>query len=266
MKLLAIYTASLLPALLIAFTGLRAQDGSQQAITSAGGSSKAISGYTVDYTVGQPVIATFQNGNKNAVTQGIQQPLYEPDFPIAPTILWADKGDETTGLGWFCASEYHNAWFYIERSADGKDFQVIDSLPTNIPNGTTPLPHDYYKTDLQPMHGYNYYRIRQLNSFGGISFSNTVRVNFVGKPWRIWAYPNPVHSTLHLKIFSDVNTRGILRMTNLSGKELIQTVVSLEDGYNDLTLPMENATNGMYILSISDLNSSREVIDKIIKL
>ena len=50
-----------------------------QVIGSAGGSSKALGSYTVDFTVGETVIATA--GADPSCTEGFQQPLTARDLP-----------------------------------------------------------------------------------------------------------------------------------------------------------------------------------------
>ena len=51
----------------------------QQVVGSAGGSSKALSGYTIDFTVGETVIATA--GTDPSCTEGFHQPPTTRDLP-----------------------------------------------------------------------------------------------------------------------------------------------------------------------------------------
>jgi hypothetical protein len=51
----------------------------QQVIGAGGGSSKAVSGYTIDFTVGETVILTA--GSDPSCTEGFHQPLTARDFP-----------------------------------------------------------------------------------------------------------------------------------------------------------------------------------------
>jgi hypothetical protein len=51
----------------------------QQVVGAGGGSSKAIGGYTIDFTVGETVILTA--GTDPSCTQGFQQPLTIKDLP-----------------------------------------------------------------------------------------------------------------------------------------------------------------------------------------
>jgi hypothetical protein len=51
----------------------------QQVVGTAGGSSKALTGYTIDFTVGETVVATA--GADPSCTEGFHQPLTARDFP-----------------------------------------------------------------------------------------------------------------------------------------------------------------------------------------
>lgn len=74
-------TFVILVVLLFAATAIQAQ----QVVASAGGSGK-ITGYSVDWTLGEPVIETVK-GTNNMLTQGMHQTkllvtaVYEIDFP-----------------------------------------------------------------------------------------------------------------------------------------------------------------------------------------
>jgi hypothetical protein len=67
----------------------QAQTLGAQVIGAAGGTSKAVSGYTIDFTVGETVIVT--GGTNPSCTQGFQQPSTVKDFPK----------DSTQGPGWY---------------------------------------------------------------------------------------------------------------------------------------------------------------------
>ena len=76
-----IYVLLLLTALSFFYKG-QAQT-TQQVIGAAGGSSKAVGGYTIDFTIGETVILTA--GTDPSCTQGFHQPSTTRDFP-APVI------------------------------------------------------------------------------------------------------------------------------------------------------------------------------------
>ena len=71
--------------LLLAFYKGHAQTAGAQVIGAAGGTSKAVNGYTIDFTVGEAVIVTA--GTDPSCTQGFHQPSTVKDFPVDSTLL-----------------------------------------------------------------------------------------------------------------------------------------------------------------------------------
>ncbi|MCC3154536.1 T9SS type A sorting domain-containing protein [Hymenobacter sp. BT770] len=79
---------------------------------------------------------------------------------------------QTVLLRWATASEKNNASFTVERSADGKTFSTIRTVPGA---GNTQARTNYELADEHPMSGTGYYRLRQ-NDFDGASTYSLVRV------------------------------------------------------------------------------------------
>ena len=93
----------------------------QQVIGAAGGTSKAVSGYTIDFTVGETVILTA--GTDPSCTEGFHQPLTARDLPDSNLI----------NVGWYIkvypnpVHDQLTIHAYMDRS--GKlDLRLIDIL------------------------------------------------------------------------------------------------------------------------------------------
>jgi len=91
----------------------------QQVIGAGGGSSKALAGYTIDFTVGETVILTA--GTNPACTEGFHQPLIARDLPDSNLI----------NVGWYIKvfpNPMHDQLkihAYMDKSGD-LDFRLID--------------------------------------------------------------------------------------------------------------------------------------------
>lgn len=93
----------------------------QQVIGAGGGSSKALGGYTIDFTIGETV--TLTAGTDPACTEGFQQPSTARDFPDS------NRG----GSGWY-VKVYPNPMHeqlqihaYMDKAGD-VDLRLIDML------------------------------------------------------------------------------------------------------------------------------------------
>lgn len=250
---------------LLFFSVTNAQTADPQVVAAAGATSKAISGYTIDFTVGEAVITTA-GSNTTVLTQGFNQPLRVEDYPMASLTLTGTAKSNYIQLDWTTTTETNNAWFYIERSADGIGFETIDSVATKAPNGTSTSPLNYTYADLQPLSGNNYYRLRQVNAYGSIQYSATIMVNFTtAATWRVQVYPNPVSHTLHLKLFAEQATRAKIYITGINGQIELYKFIDLPAGYSDQTIEVSRFTPGVYILSVRELFTRRRLNVTILK-
>lgn len=99
-------------------------------------------------------------------------------------------------LYWQTTAEYQNDHFLVERSADGINFTSIGRLEGQ---GTSNLPHSYQLKDRQPLHGVNYYRLRQVDYDGRFAFSQIIAVKF-DQPVNILAFYQPSTNDVNIKI------------------------------------------------------------------
>jgi len=94
-------------------------------------------------------------------------------------------------IKWSTASEINNDYFNIEKSQDGKNFEVIGSI-----NGseTSNIQHDYSFIDENPVKGTAYYRLKQTDYDGKYEYSYIVAVLYINNKdteCKLNVYPNP---------------------------------------------------------------------------
>ena len=79
-------------------------------------------------------------------------------------------------LEWQTATESHNAQFVVERSGDGRTFSTIRTVAGA---GDSRSPIDYATTDVAPLRGQSFYRLKQVDFDGTFEYS-PVRAVFMG--------------------------------------------------------------------------------------
>jgi hypothetical protein len=240
-----------------------AQQANPVVIASGGSSSKAITGYTIDCTVGEVVIATA--GKEVVCTQGMHQAYSVADYPSTGFTLSATAGDKNVLLSWKTTAEINNAWFFIERSTDGIVFKVIDSVRSLAPNGNSSAPLLYHYVDQQPVQGANHYRLRQVSLNGAIRYSNTVQISFVISSWFVQVYPNPVQTTLHVKLYIDKPTMVKYMLYTATGQQLLMQTKQYAVGYHDETFNVSALKSGMYVIAVRELFTDRRLNVKVFK-
>lgn len=114
---------------------------------------------------------------------------------------------------WRTASEINNSGFEVERSSDGVNFEKIGWVEGN---GTTNVEHYYLFTDEAPNHGWNYYRLKQIDHDGKFEYSRFIPV-FADDLPQVEIYPNPFRDHLYLsRISTDLPVE--VTLTNVLGQ------------------------------------------------
>ncbi|MEQ9298621.1 MAG: T9SS type A sorting domain-containing protein, partial [Cyclobacteriaceae bacterium] len=126
-----------------------------------------------------------------------------------------DKG--AVDLDWATATEINNEYFEVQRSQDGKDWEVIGVV---MGAGTTVEEQVYDFTDFKPYVGNSYYRLRQVDYDGQFAFTDIILVNVRLEPISFNVYPNPVRD-----VFT-VDIKGIN-----ANEETPYTIISLQGAY-----------------------------------
>ena len=126
-------------------------------------------------------------------------------------------------LNWKTASEQNNTGFDVERSADGRYWSKIGFIPGKI-NSAVPTPYSY--TDLSPLKGLSYYRLKQIDLDNKFSYSRTVQINgLTTDEASVW--PNPVTNMLNIGINERYrNEKVYLTVTDMKGTVLVSRTVT----------------------------------------
>lgn len=132
--------------------------------------------------------------------------------------------NQTALLLWKTASEHHNAGFDIERSADGKTWEMIGFAAGQ---GNASEEHVYRFTDARPLPGDNYYRLAQLDMDGERTYSD-IRILAVAGSEKagLQVFPNPVtQGELTVQLSGEPDENTVLHVYSDDGRLLLQQPV-----------------------------------------
>jgi len=200
-------------------------------------------------TVGQTYIIVV-DGNAGSIctweftaTGGIILPIELTDFQA---VLVDNSAVE---LNWMTTSESNNDFFTIERTVDGKDFEVV-GVVDGAGNSTIIL--DYKLVDKNPSTGSNYYRLKQTDFDGNHTYSDLVAVEVPVNFTDVGVFPNPVKGNGYLMFNSNTAEATKIVVFDVAGKRIFSKNYNSVKGNNKLIIPTDNLTQGMYLLSVSD--------------
>jgi hypothetical protein len=112
--------------------------------------------------------------SSNQFTDAGFSPLTMSALPVTLLNFSACLRDNATVLNWTTASEENNAYFTIERSADGMRF---DPILTRDGAGNSNKKIDYVAYDENPVTGTSYYRLKQTDFNGKSETFNMVAIH-----------------------------------------------------------------------------------------
>jgi hypothetical protein len=130
--------------------------------------------------------------------------------------------NQNVELSWSTMMESNVDYFEIQRSGDGMNFEDIDSVQSQMKISTNVYQLQYNYTDIHPLMGTSYYRIKVVGKNGYINQSPVVQIiNIPSEGTRI--YPTLIQNNM-VFVESDKNLRSAkLEFFDLSGKKISET-------------------------------------------
>jgi parallel beta-helix repeat protein len=144
-------------------------------------------------------------------------------------------------LNWDTEAEVNTNFYQLEKSADGKNFQLLTNVvATNKPQ--------YDFLDPNPVTGKNYYRLKQIATGGEATLSKSIMVNY-HKAMKLDINPNPVVNSMVFTM--DRMITGIAHVTiqTISGITIMNQQLSVAGGY--ATVSVNHLKPGAYLVTVT---------------
>jgi hypothetical protein len=158
------------------------------------------------------------------------------------------EGETQVRLQWITQSENENAFFTLQRSGNGIQYDAIQQIASSGNNHGG----NYQYMDSHPLPGINYYLLSQTDLDGKVQHLGVKAVT-LGSLDGITIRPNPVQTDL--LVFSlELPTyfEGTLEILNTDGQKIVTQALSLEKGSQTLQQPLGPIPSGVYFLQLSD--------------
>lgn len=156
-------------------------------------------------------------------------------------------------LTWATASEQNNSHFEVEMSRNPKSgFEKVGRVDSKGSNSMTRLDYEFTHR-LGNLTGTIYYRLKQVDVDGTTDYSKVVAVNVKAREvlQQVLVAPNPINYNSKLYVSAEVSGKANLVVYSMTGKKVYAKEVELQEGPNEVQLPVyEKLNKGMYILSV----------------
>lgn len=173
-------------------------------------------------------------------------------LPVELLHFYVAKEENTSLLRWETASETNNAYFDVQRSADGKNFYSISKVE-GAGNSTQNIAYSF--VDESPVSGKNYYRLQQVDFNGDSEYSAVETVDF-GMLNTVTIYPNPAKDVLNME--TNLKDATVI-IRDVSGKMVaVHKILSEQSMIN-----VSRLAAGSYLVEIIDETTTQRTFRKL---
>lgn len=180
-------------------------------------------------------------------------------MPVELTSFRATALTDVIELSWTTASETNNDGFEIERSKDGITWEKIFFEKGK---GTTNLINEYRYSDLSPIIGVNYYRLKQIDLDQKFEYSSIVAIDFLQKKLQTAISPNPFKEEIKIELSKSSAANTTIFIYNSLGKKIGS--LTFEKDETSQLFDVSFLKNGIYFFQITQGQSTS--IHKITKI
>ncbi|OQP47123.1 hypothetical protein A4H97_06315 [Niastella yeongjuensis] len=180
---------------------------------------------------------------------------FEPWSVLAASFqsFYVTRQGANVQLSWSTISELNNAYYAIERSTDSRTWKQIGTVSGA---GTASVVTKYSYTDNNITDAVDYYRIRQVDKIGGVSYSIIREINDNENSTVANIYAS-LNKTVIIDFNSDAKDNVSIQLINMSGQVIVRK--EFKQASNRLIVDAMSAGSGVYAVRVSDSKGWSEV-------
>ncbi len=178
-------------------------------------------------------------------------------LPVELTAFNANCTENATTINWQTASEHNSASFDVEKSRDGDNWNIIETVQA-AGNSTSIL--DYSVTDAEQVSGVVYYRLNQIDQNGASKIYGPISAN-CGEAVDFTAivFPNPASGMVTIEMNTPIAQTVSIQICGTDGKAIMQRNNTLELGTTQIPLSIESLKAGVYTVKVSGENTMKTI-------
>jgi hypothetical protein len=159
-------------------------------------------------------------------------------LPVTLVRFEAKVVENTAALSWTTTAESNSDRFEVQRSLNGKKWEVIGTVNAQ---GESAATVDYSFKDVAPAGTDNYYRLKMMDKDLTFTYSGIRSVSFDSQ-LSLTLYPNPVHDVLTLQ--TDHSKVKSVTVTNVNGRKVYTAGTAR-------TIDVKHLPDGVYVVSVT---------------
>ena len=176
-------------------------------------------------------------------------------LPLQLLSFNASLQNKSVAVQWSTANEINTNYFNVERSKDAVSFSALQQVTAK---GNSAGVQTYNITDLQPLQGTSYYRLKEVDNDGRITYSSIVPVTVLNNGVIVIS-PNPVRDAIKVVMQSASNSSVTLQVVDMKGRVLAMQKASVVTGRNEIAIPAGSLARGVYVLKVIENNAIQTI-------
>lgn len=174
-------------------------------------------------------------------------------LPIELLSFDAVYNGHSTDINWVTASETNNDYFIVERSTDAQNFEMIAKVASKAKGGSSTSNLFYELNDPDVERGVYYYRLKQVDYDGKLSYSR-VAIVVIEDHQALTVVPNPTDNMAEISYESYSMGVALLKVYDTRGRLVVAKELVCTKGNNKYSLDLQNEMSGMFyiVLSVGD--------------
>ena len=176
----------------------------------------------------------------------------------------AVKSNKNVNLSWIVGNDLISNTYEIQISKNSREFYGIGSTKANIASSGASAKYTYQFNPDKSVAGQLYFRIKQTDANGKVSYSAIKTLNLDGQGASAFsAYPNPASNKVSLQFDANLNGDYKVDVTNQVGQIMISRPMKLQNtSLIQLNLGSVKAP-GMYYVRVKDAKTGQIFTNKI---
>ena len=178
-----------------------------------------------------------------------------PPFPIELLSFRGYNEGAINRLFWTTEKELNGDKFKVERSVENGSFEEIGEVKAV---GNSNKQENYAFNDKTFKANRNFYRLKMLDKDGAFAYSKVIEIATNNQ--NITIYPNPAQNEVFIAGNFAANSKASL--INMLGQEVLNLNL---DSQNQTTVPLQNVSQGVYMLNILNEKGAIMYSEKLMK-
>ena len=181
----------------------------------------------------------------------------------AKIVSFTGKGDaDQTKLQWTATHDNELKFYTVQKSTDGKIWKDVQTIH---PGSSTTM-NSYLVNDMEKNSGATYYRLKQADLQGLVSYSKIIRINNASSNQKIVTHNSLVKDVHHFQIYGTSNDEYTVEYFTVAGAKVKQERFRIYPGINSTSVQFgSDISFGSYFLVMKNRLGEQVYSSRIIK-